>query len=168
MGHSHTVRQRASPDRPDRCPSSAGVCRFCGCSEEDACIAPLCHCGFGVPCSWTDRTQSVCSACAPAAKAEAIALKTLVKAGYRSERPGIKAPLDFVQAFHQGFVVGWFSISARSAFGRNPWPPMPHWAPKHNAWNLGQRRGAEASRVYQSACGPLTNAPRKEVLSGRR
>lgn len=147
----------------------AGVCRFCGCSEDDACRVDD---GFSleVGCSWTDRTRSVCSVCAPAAKAEALALRTLAKAGYRSERPGIQTPLEFVAAFHAGFLVGWFGISPRSPYGRNPWPPMRRWAPKHDAWDLGQRRGAEASRIYQSACGPLTNAPRREVLqgSGRR
>jgi hypothetical protein len=146
----------------------AGVCRFCGCSEYDACCVDD---GFDlVGCSWTDRTRSVCSVCAPAAKAEAIALRTLAKAGYRSERPGIKAPLAFVAAFHQGFVVGWFGISPRSPYSRNPFTKLPIRHPQREAWDLGHWRGAEASRVYQSACGPLTNAPRKAVLqgSGRR
>lgn len=145
----------------------AGVCRFCGCSEYDACITPLCKCGFGVPCSWTDRTQSVCSACAPAAKAEAIALRTLAKAGYRSERPGVKAPLEFVAAFHAGFVVGWFGVSPRSKYGRNPFVARRRALnPEQVAWHRGQLAGAEASRGYQRVCGPLVNAPRREVLQG--
>jgi hypothetical protein len=140
----------------------AGVCRFCGCSEYDACVVDD---GFShVGCSWIDRTRSVCSACAPAAKAEAIAVRTL--ANYRSDHPHLKAALDFVAAFHQGFVVGWFEISPRSKYSRNPWAPMRKWAAKREAWELGQRAGAEASRSYQRICGPLVNAPRREVLQG--
>jgi hypothetical protein len=134
----------------------AGVCRFCGCSEYDACPDG---------CAWADRAQTVCTSCAPAARAEAIAVRTL--ANYRSDHPRLKAALDFVAAFHQGFVVGWFEISPRSKYRRNPWPPMPKWAPKREAWDLGQRAGAEASRGYQRICGPLVNAPRKEVLQRR-
>jgi hypothetical protein len=81
--------------------------------------------------------------------------------------PAPEGALDFVAAFHQGFIVGWFEISPRSKYSRNPWPPMPKWAPKREAWDLGQRAGAEASRGYQRICGPLVNAPRKEVLQGR-
>jgi hypothetical protein len=103
----------------------AGVCCFCGCSEYDACRVDVPFEPATEPCSWTDRTRSVCTVCAPAAKAEAIALRTLAKAGYRSERPGIKAPLDFVAAFHQGFVVGWFGISPRSPYSRNPFIKLP-------------------------------------------
>lgn len=136
----------------------AGVCRFCGCSTV---LSGKC---------WTDLTRTVCMLCAPAARAEAIALRTMVKAGYRPDQPSLKASLDFVAAFHQGFVVGWFDVSARRPLGRNPWPPMRRWALKREAWELGHRAGAEASRAYQRVCGPITNAPRKEVLqgSGRR
>jgi len=144
--------------------ASAGVCRFCGCSEFDACVVDDVF-GFETGgCHWTDRTRSCCSSCAPAAKAEAIALRTLAAAGYRSDHPTLKASLDFVAAFHQGFVVGWFGVSPRSPYGRNPWPPMRRWAPKREAWQLGQQSGAEASRSYQRVCGPLQNAPRRRLL----
>jgi hypothetical protein len=153
----------------------AGVCRFCGCSEYDACRVDVPFEPATEPCSWTDRTRSVCSACAPAAKAEAIALRTLAKVGYRSARPGITTPLGFVASFHHGFLVGWFGISRRSRYSRNPFTREPYpnfhaWWSRHVAWDLGRRHGAEASRGYQRVCGPLVNAPRKEVLqgSGRR
>jgi hypothetical protein len=35
-----------------------GVCRKCGCSELDACVGAL-----GDGCAWTDRTQTLCTAC---------------------------------------------------------------------------------------------------------
>jgi hypothetical protein len=144
----------------------AGVCRFCGCSEYDACRVDD---GFSleVGCSWTDHTRSVCSACAPAAKAEAIAVR-VVSHAYQSQLLSLPASLDFVAAFHDGFRVGWFGISKRSPASRNPWPPMRKWALKREAWTLGQRAGAEASRGYQRICGPLTNAPRREVLQHER
>lgn len=36
-----------------------GVCRKCGCSQFDPCVTPEGDC-----CSWTDRTQTLCSTCA--------------------------------------------------------------------------------------------------------
>jgi len=153
---------KALAGRRDR--ASAGVCRFCGCSEYDACEVDD---GFGVfsdPCHWTDRTRSCCSACAPAAKAEAIALRTMAAAGYRSDHPRLKESLDFVAAFHRGFVVGWFQISKRSPYGRNPFTLRITREP----WELGYQAGAEASRSYQRVCGPLMNAPRKAILAGAR
>jgi hypothetical protein len=151
-----------------RRPPAVDRCRFCGCSEFDACAADN---GFEiVGCHWIDRTQTVCSACAPAAKAETLALRTLMRAGYRSTRPGIGEGLAFVEAFHLGFVVGWFQISKRSPYGRNPFP-LKYSTPRgrrlsvlNDAWYLGRNHGAEASRSYQRACGPLTNAPRRAVL----
>lgn len=134
----------------------AGVCRFCGCST-----VPSGKC-------WTDLTRTVCMVCAPAAKAEVVAMRTVAKAGYRSDCPRLKDTLDFVATFHQGFVVGWFGISARRPSGRNPWPPMRRWAMKREAWDLGQRSGEEASRAYQRICGPIVNAPRREVLRNER
>jgi len=48
-----------------------GVCRFCGCTEDNACIHP--DCGF--PCSWVctfgDEAETVCSLC----EAEGIGLE---------------------------------------------------------------------------------------------
>ncbi len=34
-----------------------GVCRVCGCTEEDACIVG------GVPCAWADKKRTLCTAC---------------------------------------------------------------------------------------------------------
>lgn len=46
----------------------AGVCRFCGCTDGDACVVDD---GFGpVGCSWIDRDHRVCSACIAVARAE--------------------------------------------------------------------------------------------------
>jgi hypothetical protein len=144
---------------------TAGVCRFCGCSEYDPCVVD----GFFEleGCAWSDRTQTVCSLCAPAAKAERLALKALQHAGYRSAYTRLTVTLRFVEAFHVGFVVGWFAISPRSVYGRNPLARQGD--PGHEAWQLGHRAGTEASRRYRDVCGPLQNAPRREVLQvGRR
>jgi len=35
----------------------SGVCKYCGCTEERACTRG------GQPCSWTDQSKTVCSAC---------------------------------------------------------------------------------------------------------
>jgi hypothetical protein len=154
--------------------TAAGVCRFCGCSAFDACEVDD---GFGCysdPCAWVDRKRDLCTACAPAAKAEAIALKTLARAGYRSDHSTLKASLDFVAAFHRGFVVGWFDISRRSPLGRNPFlhaDGRVRGREFHQleAWDLGWRAGADSSRAYVRVCGPIANAPRREILrSGRR
>jgi len=136
--------------------NSAGVCRFCGCSD----IRP---CPFG--CAWTDRTETVCTTCSPAQAAERLMFAALRVAGYRSTRPGIAEVLAFVETFHQGFVVGWFGISSRSPYGRNPYAR----GREREAWDLGHRSGSEASRQFQRVCGPLENAPRRDVLQvGRR
>lgn len=127
-----------------------GVCRFCGCSD----FSP---CPYG--CAWANPVHTVCSSCAPAAKAEARALQTLARAGYR--------PLEFVAAFHLGFIVGWFTISARSPYGRNPYPARTRRVTRRN-WDRGQRAGAEASRAYQRVCGPLLHTVRRAVLQGSR
>ena len=133
----------------------AGICRFCGCSEREACVVDDSLEIRG--CHWIHRTLTVCSACAPAAKAETAAL-----AAYPAAR-GIPAQSVLERAYHQGFVVGWFSVRGR--FARNPFGGKPEQA---YSWTRGQRDGAEASRVYQRACGPLPNAPRREVLVARR
>jgi hypothetical protein len=140
-----------------------GVCRFCGCSEQDACFVDG-PCG-PEGCAWTDATRSVCTTCAPAAKAEGIIVRRLARAGYRSEEPGLGGVIDFVDAFHRGFVAGWFGVSTRSPYGRNPYR-LRSSVPSHQrtAWDLGHRQGEEASRQYQQVCGPLPNAPRRDVL----
>ncbi len=94
-------------------------------------------------------------------------------AGYRSTHPGIGEVLAFVEAFHQGFVVGWFGVNRRSVYGRNPYLTAMKVRGRDfhalEAWELGQRSGVEASRQYQTVCGPLENAPRRDVLRvGRR
>lgn len=38
--------------------SPAGVCRFCGCTDDN-CIG--CIQAMGHPCSWVDRSRTVCS-----------------------------------------------------------------------------------------------------------
>jgi hypothetical protein len=42
--------------------SAAGVCRYCGCTETTPCLERV---GRQVvqPCAWTDRTQTLCTAC---------------------------------------------------------------------------------------------------------
>jgi hypothetical protein len=47
----------------------AGVCRECGCTEDNACVV------MGVPCHWSDEAKTLCSACKPAADLAA-SLKT--------------------------------------------------------------------------------------------
>lgn len=44
-----------------------GICRICGCSEDDPCIDDDCR-----GCSWTDEADPLCTACRPAAQAIAI------------------------------------------------------------------------------------------------
>src|SRR3954463_4988662 len=128
-----------------------GICRFCGCSELDACVVDDVV-GFGA-CYWTDRAQRVCSVCAPAAKAEGQLLRALRRGGW-ALTPAV------VRALHLGFVVGWFDVSPRSAYGRNPFAqPTPV-----RGWAAGQRAGAEARRVHVRLFGPVTNAPRRPVL----
>lgn len=40
--------------------SPSGICQICGCTQEDCtnCIERT-----GSPCSWTDQTETMCSAC---------------------------------------------------------------------------------------------------------
>ncbi len=136
-----------------------GVCRFCGCSPNDACVVN----GFFGPegCAWIDRAETLCSACGPAAKAEAIAILVRQAAGYRDGKDG-------VQAFHRGFVSGWFIISRDSELGRNPYRERGQPALLRDAWDLGRRGGREASRQYIRLCGPLENAPHPGVLIAGR
>ena len=137
----------------------AGRCRFCGCSELDACAFDD---GLElVGCHWADRTCTVCSVCAPAAKAEAYALRSVMRAGHRTDQGnGLPDNIAFVRAFHAGFVVGWFGVSARSLYRRNP----HRIGARATSWDLGHRAGTEASRAYQQICGTLENAPRRAWL----
>lgn len=129
----------------------AGVCRFCGCSEYDACLVEEFVDVRG--CSWIDVGRRVCSVCAPAAKAEGLALRTSRKVGYPMTP-------SWVRAHHLGFVVGWFTLSPRSRSGRNPFRPRL----AHEAWTIGQRWGAEAARVHVVRFGAIPNAPRRAAL----
>ncbi len=52
-----------------------GVCRVCGCHAADC---TRCVERTGEPCGWADRSQTLCTACAPLLKTE------LVKVGLRS------------------------------------------------------------------------------------
>lgn len=131
----------------------AGVCRFCGCSELDACIVDDIIDVRG--CSWIDASRRICSVCAPAARAEGLQLRTLRVAGYRYAA-------DWVRAFHRGFQVGWFAISARSPYGRNPF----FTSRTVEAWQLGHRAGEAARINYTRTCGAITNAPRTAFLAG--
>lgn len=132
----------------------AGVCRFCGCSEFDACTFTVAFVG-PMTCSWTDRTESVCSICAPAAKAEARLLRVL-SAGYQY------APAS-EQAYHRGFVIGWFQL--RGNLRRCPYDRP---SGKAYLWDRGLLAGDTAGRQYRGACGPLTNRPRRSVLVSHR
>jgi hypothetical protein len=135
----------------------AGVCRFCGCSEYDACVVDDLVEVRG--CSWADASRRVCSVCRPASLAEGLALRTLRTAGH-----GIDA--RWLRAFHHGLIVGWFAVSARSRYGRNPYP-VPR-AVVREAWTLGQHQGMIARLRYQTAFGSITNAPRRSVLDAAR
>lgn len=142
----------------------AGVCRFCGCTEHDACVIDV-PMYLGAPgidsrmlargCSWVDVGRRVCSVCAPAAKAQGRSLRTLRRAGY-AITPA------WLRAHHLGFVVGWFGVSARSRYGRNPFPARP-FIPRE-AWDSGWRAGAAARRIYAQQFGEITNEPRKAAL----
>src|SRR4051812_6085595 len=114
----------------------AGVCRFCFCSEYDACAVDGILDVEG--CHWIDVARRTCSACAPAAKAEGASLRGLRHVGY-AVTPA------WLRAHHLGFVVGWFGVTVRSRYGRNPYRP----AAVREAWRLGQRAGAESARVYR-------------------
>lgn len=133
----------------------AGICRFCGCSEFDACVVDG---GLGPEgCSWIDPTRTVCSACAAAAKAEAHALRV------HPELAAYPAPLA---AYHQGFVVGWFGVRGR--FKRNPYAGADvrssRIAAKANWWRLGQMAGEAAVHQHRLSAGPLENTPRRDVF----
>lgn len=63
-------RQKAKmhrPDAPTKPAYSAGVCRFCGCTEAFACYLP----DQERPCAWADATQTFCDhpKCLAAARA---------------------------------------------------------------------------------------------------
>jgi hypothetical protein len=124
-----------------------GICHFCGCTELDACRDGE----FG--CSWRDETLRVCSVCGPAAAAEAREMRALRAAGW-SMGP------EFRRAVHLGFVVGWFGVSARSPYGRNPFT-RPE---QQRGWDMGQLAGAAARLSHVLRVGPVTNQPRRAVL----
>jgi hypothetical protein len=142
----------------------AGVCRFCGCTDVDACVVDDV---FGsVGCSWIDRDCRVCSACVAAARAElhvlgAAAGPTVLVGGRRSSA---WARASWLRAFHLGFLVGWFAVSPRAAAGRSTYL---HRATRRDleAWRRGQAAGAAARVRYGSTCGPVTNLPRASVLA---
>ncbi len=130
---------------------TAGVCRFCGCTERDACVVDGLLDVEG--CHWIDAGRRTCSACAVAAKAEGGALKGLRQAGY-ALTPA------WLRAYHLGFVVGWFGVTPRSRYGRNPFrTPAPR-----EAWTIGQRIAADAARSYRLHFGELPNEPRRAFL----
>jgi len=140
-----------------------GTCRFCGCTELDACVV---NDGFELAgCSWIDLGRTVCSACTAAAKAETVALRTWQAAGFKD------TDVQLLEALHVGFVVGWFGVTKQSSFGRNPYrvESRERKAQERDrvlveAWDRGHLAGAEASRQHRQTCGPLENAPRKDAL----
>jgi hypothetical protein len=42
-----------------RPPVQRGVCAKCGCTEDDACDVN----GYGDPCAWVNKEQTLCSCC---------------------------------------------------------------------------------------------------------
>lgn len=144
------LKSQSSPG-VGRAGDRGGVCRFCGCTERDACLVDDLVDVRG--CSWIDQGRRVCSVCAPAAKAEGQSLRGARRVGY------LVTPA-WVRAHHLGFVVGWFTVSPRSRYGRNPFRPRV----VHEAWTIGQRVGAESARVFQIRFGEITNEPRKAAL----
>ncbi len=51
------------------------VCRYCGCTEEDACTLPT-----GDPCSWYEATRTVCTNPGCVRKFEAVKAENRAKA----------------------------------------------------------------------------------------
>jgi hypothetical protein len=143
----------------------AGVCRFCGCTEHDACVVDD---ALGrVGCYWIDRTRRICSACVVAARAELHHVAALPAAD-TSRAAWARRP--WCRGFHLGFLVGWFAVSPRTAAGRSTYlrPPSPA---RRDAWTRGQRAGEAARQAYGRACGQVTTLPRPAVLAayaGRR
>jgi hypothetical protein len=66
-------------------------------------------------------------------------------------------PIDaaWLRASHRGFLVGWFGVSRRSRYGRNPLRR----GRTHGAWYLGYEAGVDARRVERTTFGPLLNQP---------
>ncbi len=64
-----------------------GVCRTCGCTDEDCsgCIERT-----GEPCYWVDATHTLCSACAPNRKSQLANRKSR-----EPRKPEIETPLSF-------------------------------------------------------------------------
>lgn len=124
----------------------AGVCRFCGCSEYDACEEG---------CYWADRTFRLCSTCVPAARAEGKHVRAVRRAGYRIDAA-------WLRAYHAGFIVGWFAVTPRSPYGRNPHETRV----LQSAWAMGQRAGATARHGYTTTIGPVNAVPRRAILVG--
>jgi hypothetical protein len=137
-----------------------GICRFCGCSEFDACIVDD---GLGpIGCHWIDRRQRICSACVAAARAERHHVGALSAVTFGPPTAWVRA--TWLRAFHLGFLVGWFAVSPRTAAGRSTYlrsaPPRAL-----EAWQRGQRAGEAARQAYGRACGQVTTLPRAAVLA---
>jgi len=140
-----------------------GVCRFCGCTELDACVEDDLAVGFGpVGCSWIDETQRICSACVAAAHAERRHLAALPVSSFGP--PSAWARAIRLRAFHLGFVVGWYAVSPRTAAGRSTYL-RPATRPAVDAWIGGQRAGEAARQAYGRACGHVTTLPRPAILA---
>jgi hypothetical protein len=139
----------------------AGICRYCGCTEVDACVVDD---GFGpIGCSWIDREQRVCSACVAAARAE---LHVLGAGALPVVGPPAAAwaRAAWLRAFHLGFVVGWFAVSPRTRAGRSTYL-QPATRRGVEAWQRGRGAGTAARVRYGSTCGSVTNLPRPRVLA---
>jgi hypothetical protein len=118
-----------------------GVCRMCGCSHFDPCPEG---------CGWADVQETLCTECAPIAKAESQALRAF---GYRGAE---------LEAFHRGYIVGWFRI--RKPRGANPYKQSN----LVYAWNRGHNQGADGGRIFRQTFGPVLNFPRPFVYQRPR
>jgi hypothetical protein len=63
------ARGQAAQNAADQIIQAFGVCRICGCTEEDC---RLCIEATGEPCSWADDTRTICSRCAPSVQADTL------------------------------------------------------------------------------------------------
>lgn len=83
-----------------------------------------------------------------------------LRAAHVTARGLIRITPAWLRAFHSGFVVGWFAITSRSRYGRNPFRVRR----LVEIWDHGQRCGAEARRRYLQIFSEISNEPRKAAL----
>lgn len=88
------------PDRPKYNPDKiladqakkpkSGVCRVCGCTHETPCINPV----TDEPCSWTDKTKTLCTSCQRMEKTEEAQRKVQTSAKKKARTGPCGATLD--------------------------------------------------------------------------